>query len=469
MAIGRCAFWGLAFEGDPVTAAMWASWDASIDHAGEGVWAAAGAAAMTAATTGIVGRLEAGKAATPVDSRCRRALARVLQGHAAGETAAALHGRLAPDLGTVDAYDAALNFGYLCLALLYGGHDFEASLRLVAACGGATDQTALAIGAMLGAVAPIAEDWKAPLGEDATAALAEALAPFEGVETDAAPPRPAPEPLPDPLTSARMIGETQVSVRYVVPPVAEAGRALQLIFEAVRLGEGEVVLEPELILPAGWQCAHRLTGFRLRQGERSRFPFVIQPGPDWRPEQGGDPAVHIDGVAIPLALAPARTWYVVGPFVNHDGMGFDKAYRPEHSQRLGDVYNGRSDMAVRWREFPASGVRFDLEPLFMDGPGVVYLWARLGLPTGGPLRLVVATGMGAVVWLDGLRVLWYHEERQPIPRAIRPYLTEFVPSESTSILVKVMRGLNPIGPLWLYFLDNEGRVVPPIHAAPMDP
>jgi hypothetical protein len=297
---------------------------------------------------------------------------------------------------------------------------------------------------------------------------AEPVVALEAPQGDASEPAPAPVAIPewaeagDAMLAA--LGGAVVRVQYLDPPVLAAGKAVRMVLAFENPAGPEGVFEPKLTHPGGWTVAHKLTSFRLREGESTQFPLVVQ-APAGASAGRLEVASGRDRVRLPL-LAPER-WYWVGPFVNHDGAGFDKAFRAEDARRTSEVFNGRSDLPVRWQEAGWPGVIFDVEPMFKTGPGVLYLWARVRFAKDGLYRMVCAAPVGAIAWAGGRQIVRYHHTHTPIPRAILPYVGEFEARGEVEVLVKVLRNRDAIGPLVLYFLGENGRVAHPVELGAM--
>ena len=123
---------------------------------------------------------------------------------------------------------------------------------------------------------------------------------------------------------------------------------------------------------------------------------------------------------------------------------------------------------VQWKRIASDGVVLDLEPIFNNGPGVAYLWAKVQFPVDGDLRILAASGVGAVVFVDGKRISGYHDEEPlDLDRPPSHSLAEFrTPGESV-ILIKTLRNRKPASPLVVAFYDRDGRVIHPVAWAPM--
>ncbi len=531
-ALGRAVYWGLALHGKPDEAAEFAYYDASIDHAGDGVWAAVAVARMAAiAQPGLTAAslVRAATNALPKESLCVRAIPAVLQGMGVADGPAQVCNTLAGSLQVQDARHAALSLGYALAGLIHGAGDFGKSVLATAGCGGASDQSTLVTGALAGLLAgEVPSEWTSPLGnafvvgiglknldppssiadfadligqdnatfgwvapepkaEPAPEPAAEAAEPEEASTEPAAPePQPAPaEPakpldlsaaLPAPRVRDLLLAEPnesitevegiRLSAKYLDPPVAKAGVAMRLVLTFTNIRDTEAVLDTALAAPDGWAVASRLTSFRLRPGESSSFPAVVQPiGPEIPPL--AQLRLKMNRYQLLVPVIGSQRWYWVGPFVNHDGAGFDRIFPAEFKQDAGEVFNGRSDLPVRWTESLFSGVTFDLEPYFRTGPGVVYLYALMQIPNPGPGKLVVASSVGAIAWVNGQKALWYHERKPAVPRPAPPYVADVVLTENTKLLVKVLRDRPALEPVTIYILSQDGKLVVPEAFLPM--
>ena len=125
------------------------------------------------------------------------------------------------------------------------------------------------------------------------------------------------------------------------------------------------------------------------------------------------------------------------------------------------MHSGRSAQALRWEQTPFPGVSFDLEPQFGKAPGVLYLTAEVCFDEPGDFRLVLASPVGHILWIDGRRAAWYQDSHIPVPRPLERYTTEFTSSGWTGFLVKSIRHDAPVGPTYLYFLDQAGKLCIP--------
>jgi len=174
-------------------------------------------------------------------------------------------------------------------------------------------------------------------------------------------------------------------------------------------------------------------------------------------EEGGIP------VEIDFHLMGASCWWTVGPFVNFDGEGFDRAFAPEDRPGLGESYPGRSSQMVRWERRTFLEPTLDLEPLFRSGSGVCYGQTTLQSPSARDVRLVANTNSGVKVWLNGGLVMRRHhrETFRPILGG-GPWAQDVtLRAGSNALLVKWVRGNDPYE-FSLTTADRSGRGLPEV-------
>lgn len=539
-ALGRAAVYGLLFHGDPLRAMRHAVADAGIDHAAEGVSAAAAVARMCAMAMpgqSPLSILRAGLEVLPEGSLARRAVTSVVQAIGTGQTPAEVAQVLAQVTGGSDPLHAGRSFGSLALALLAGQSRLGPTVCLGAGCGGASSIVALVAGTLAGLAFPAGlDEWMSPLGtvyvgssvlrgidlpetleefaslivdeSSASVGLSAAPAPSAPLRgPDAAPAlsdlpvpeNPAtvttdPEPSHNDVTpsepvvavpsgpsnaelaqrlrewmeagaevSAISVGPIQVSLRYVDGPSRRSGKPSAVVVGFATDSATPVIVDPTLTPPDGWTLATRLTSCRVTADQPVEFPAVFQ---STDPECGFTFDVRLPEGEVTGRVLPSQPWMVCGPFVNHEGRGFDQTFRCEDLLTRSEVFNGRSDLPVKWTPESFPGILFDLEPYFKSGPGALYLYARVTWPAG-PRRVVAATSPGTIVRINRHVAVRYHDTHTPAPRAILPYVADFTATGEDEILVKVLRNRDPIEPLVLYFLDAEGRLVEPEGWIPM--
>lgn len=516
-ALGRAVVWGLLFPDDPDQAALFAYNDASFDHAQEGVWAAMAVARMASIAKPGATVSQLVKAATsilPPNSLSLKAVSSALGSFNQGRDLAEVYTQLPLHLGTRDALNASLNLAFVMMGLLYGENDPTKAMLVTAGCGGASDQTTVAVGAIASAVAGgTPDELVKPLGDVFVAGhglkrlsppatwaefeerirfarheiapepvdelqpelpVSSDLAPDVPVGTPTAEPRPPVtlDPSADllklvagaPDGAVAVIDHLLFRVQYVDSPVAQPGKTVKVILSVSNPEPADREVELRASAPEGWDLASKLTSFRLKQGESSSFPIVVQASPL---SPAGSVKVHFGTYQLSLPILSPQQWYSVGPFVNHEGTGFEKNYRCEDVQNTKEVFNGRSDLPVSWTLTSFPGVLFDLEPDFKKGPGVIYLYTKVRFPEPGKYRIVCAASTGCIVWVNHQQLVKYHDMHTPIPRAIQPYVASFDAAGPVEIMVKVLRNLQEVLPTVIYFLAEDGSVVQPVEFYPM--
>lgn len=515
--IARSSIWGMALE--PHQAATYAYWDCEVDQTTD-VAVTAGALAYAfheSCATAWLRQLLAGLERAPDAAQATRLIISELS---KGVDPKAISQSLQTWRIAADPYGYVRNLGHLVLAVLAGAGSFQKTVSHAVAGGGDACHIGLVAGALAAQWYGIPEEWASPLGASWTSSrpggriqtreefvglwpAVELEQPIEQlpevviedavpttteqpdsttaalVDEPAAPdPEPAAEPEPvietprvfvapelPTLTSTIATYRNDhviVRVEYLDSPVAFTDRVQQfsISFEAVN---EPIEISPTWDVPQGWNVAHRITPHRVSPGAPSTFPVVLQAG-----EVGGEVGLTVAGLRIPLVTLEPQHWYVCGPFANYDGAGFEKAYRCEDVFRTSEMFAGRGDLGVKWRLKSLAGVTYDLEPYFMSGPGVIYLYAKLEFAEPGDYRLVASGSPGVLAKINGQTVIRYHQTHQPVPRPMAPYVASFsVGHQPVEVLVKVTRNQERHAPLVLYFLDQSGRVVFPVRALPM--
>ena len=510
-AIGRALYWGLVFHGRPDEAAEHAYYDASTDHDREGTWVAvslARAVSLLYPEKGVTDIVRDINSALPKESKLRAAIPRVLKNVGEPDGARETWDALATALGIVDPFDAVLTASWTVLGLAHGGGRFEESVLATAGCGGAANHATMACGVICGFVngaVPLA--WTKHLGEalvcghglrgieppktidsfvKAVVADYEAHAdipePVTPAPAEPGAPEPAPQPAPKPvspevtahvsaLLAARQdtaltdLGPLQVGVQYVDSPVVYPDVSLKLSLSFANTGDEEIRMAPQVSPPQGWEIAHKVGEFVLTPGASTRFAVVLK-------SKGGNAATEAMKVETPYGEATfpvfdSQLWYWVGPMANLEGTGFDKEYPAQNNIKLKQVFNGRSNMPVEWKPIHLPGERIDVESLFGTGPGVIYLYAEARMPAPGSYRIVAASGVGVIVWIDGQKKFWYHDTHTPVPRAVDPYLGSFWTDGTVKVLIKTFRNLEPVPTMSVYFLSEDGSLAVPVDFAPI--
>lgn len=522
-AMQRAPFWGFLFCGRPGEAAKWAYWDASLDHAGDAVWACAYWAAATALApflSNVADCLEGAEAALPSNTGLREVGSGVRSMHASGCDWQDGRSRILELWGGVIPEEALAAHGFASLASLYGGGDFRTTARIAAGCGGsAIEACGCACALAAASSGEVPPDWLAPLGEAlvVTAAVTEANLPQtldafcarviqklellagggEALWARVPPPDEAPVPHEDvpttettavPVATPTAAAPTRQPVGDYSEVQALHGRSRDLsciandvIRVCVQYPDGptvgradtcaaavsvenqsaeDLLIDLQIAAPKGWTVAHRGQKTRIEPGEAHSFGVVAKP-PTHQEETPVTLSILVGNLEHSAPFFAPQVWWVTGPFANEERQGYTKAYSPEIVTDPDAVFGGRSDLVCKWERRRFQGCKFDLEPYFMDAPGVLYLTTRAKFEPGN-YRMVLASPVGHVVWIDGAKAAWYQDTHRPYPVSKPPYSIEFSTEGETTILIKSLRNKSRVLPTWLYFLDAAGNIVEPI-------
>ncbi|MCH8978234.1 MAG: ADP-ribosylglycohydrolase family protein, partial [Armatimonadetes bacterium] len=312
-AIGRAIYWGLAFHGKPDVAAEHAYYDASVDHAGDGVWAPVALARVLALShpkRSLTDLVRIATASLPKESKVIQALPLILQSLSNPDGAREIRQSLPAKLGIADPLDAVLSACWVLVGLLRGNGDFEASILVTAGCGGAAGQSTLACGAIAGALCgKVPEPWIKPLGRDFVCGHglrsldppktveefvglvvhdSEQYAAHAEVESDDAD---ADQPdqsfdmsddlrellVREPNESITELEGLRMSAQFIDPPIVRPGRALRMSLKFTNIGSDPATLNTALSGPEGWDIATKLATIKLQPGESSSVPAVVKP------------------------------------------------------------------------------------------------------------------------------------------------------------------------------------------------
>ncbi len=261
-------------------------------------------------------------------------------------------------------------------------------------------------------------------------------------------------------TTTELAGLTITTIYLETPIAAPPAKKLQISIKNPTEETRNIALA--LNGPEGWQIASRIADCALRPGESVNFPTVIQPPTTTAPDT--NLRLRVDKYQLLIPFLQPTQFSVLGPFVNIEGTGFSFEHPPEKNdqktQSMAQPFSGRSGMGLRWQtqNFPAT--EFDIEPVFNGGPGVTYLYAHVTWNSSGPINLQTQFPGGLKIWIDGTLVTSYNDTTP------RPFLhpsgsSEFTTAGESRILIKIVRGRDPIPPLRLAFIDETGRIITP--------
>ncbi|MBQ6979307.1 MAG: ADP-ribosylglycohydrolase family protein [Clostridia bacterium] len=186
----RSEIWACLFPGNPEKAVRYSYEDAIVDHAEEGVYAAAFCTALESAAffeNNVNKLIEIGRSYIPESSKVGEAIKMVKEMYEDNKTIEEIRVALLTDfpsyfgiynvhpyeikenfpLGDDLGLDAPVQLGIITAALLFGQGDFEKTLITAVHCGEDADCTAATVGAILGIIngkANLPDKWVKPLG-----------------------------------------------------------------------------------------------------------------------------------------------------------------------------------------------------------------------------------------------------------------------------------------------------------------
>lgn len=165
----RSEIWAVLAPGDPHKAAAFAGLDASLDHAGNGIWAEQFLAALESAAfieNDIHTLIETGLSVIPVNSEIARSIRDTMSWCDEALPFLEIRRRILAHHGNANFTDVKMNLAFETAALLLGKGDFAASICTAVNFGQDADCTGATVGAILGLIAPdrIPETWLAPIG-----------------------------------------------------------------------------------------------------------------------------------------------------------------------------------------------------------------------------------------------------------------------------------------------------------------
>ena len=167
----RSEIWACLFPGSPDEAAYYGYCDSCCDHAGDGIYAEMFTCALEAAAfveSDLQKLLDIALARIPQDSQIARAVKIARDAYAKKLSFKDARNQVWDTFNDGLHFRAAVNIGYVMLALLYGEGDFGKTVALAVNCGDDTDCTAGTAGSVLGIIQgrkAIPEEWTKPIGD----------------------------------------------------------------------------------------------------------------------------------------------------------------------------------------------------------------------------------------------------------------------------------------------------------------
>lgn len=514
------ALFGCLCPGDPAESARLAGLAATVDHAREGVLSAmfvAAACSVLFATKRLSDAMGIALKMIPAESNTA-ACARAGINAALEAPAAPAEARKRIQAASKQPWHVfgPLNMGLFVYSLLAGNGSFGASVCLAASLGADSVALGVAVGGAMGILVGydgIGEEWRRPLGDRLITAtkvrvpgeaptfeaVAEQLgavatqiaregapaivgeAPAEETSNLAAAESTADEssPEPEPADPLALMKEStlcrglwslnpnaqvveccglRVTFDFQEPPLVYPGRSNKARITVENLGDRDISAEPSVSAPDDWTLACRPQPALLRPGSAYEFCVVAQSPPGHSPH-AGQLSVRIGDCSFDAALLRPNGWMVVGPFPNPEGTGFDKHYRAEDVYGREEVFMLRSNLPGKWQPRWVEGPWIPLDDDFGDSPGVVYLRTVVVSGEARQVRVVAATDDGLVLWVNREKKLWYHDHHEAMPSAQPPYVASAeLRRGENELMLKVLRCLHPCRGVWVYFLDDGGRM-----------
>ena len=174
--------------------------------------------------------------------------------------------------------------------------------------------------------------------------------------------------------------------------------------------------------------------------------------------QRQDKVVEAEEYWSRIGFPPENAWYVIGPFDNSFGEGFDTVYPPEEGVDLDAEYEGVG-ATIKWEKWaddtPDGFVdfRYIFEP---DQWVLAYAWTTVTSPETREVQLRVGSDDDVKVWLNGKEVL-----SRNIARAAKPdqdIVSVTLNEGENQLLVKVCNREMDWG-FYLRFTDSNGKAL----------
>ncbi len=149
----RSEIWACICPGNPRAAVWFAGNDASVDHAGDGVWAEMFLAATESSAFELdsaVAAFNTGLKYIPADCRVTAVVKMVIELHQSGSSLDTVRDMIMQKFGSHNFTDCVMNLGFIVAAMLFGAADFEKTVLIAINSGYDTDCSAATAGALFG-------------------------------------------------------------------------------------------------------------------------------------------------------------------------------------------------------------------------------------------------------------------------------------------------------------------------------
>lgn len=152
-------------------------------------------------------------------------------------------------------------------------------------------------------------------------------------------------------------------------------------------------------------------------------------------ELGADPTV------FQKRLGFLASWWLMGPFPNNGGKGFDVVYPPEMEVRLDGTQKDEKGRARKWQEFHATNLEglVDLRQAFQRSSDVcAYAYSELEVAEAQDVRFKMGSDDGIICWLNGKKI---HSNNVTRPCQVDQDVVEaHLEAGKNKILVKITQG-----------------------------
>ncbi len=154
-----------------------------------------------------------------------------------------------------------------------------------------------------------------------------------------------------------------------------------------------------------------------------------------------------------------RQWYVIGPFSNISGSGFDRAYAPESSVVLNQSYAGKKGDQVRWfpLEIPPPAVWLSIHNHLPAANAIIYFAAQVESPVERQAYLSFGASASFKVFLNDRLVLADRVYRNTGPDVFAQSVT--LHRGANRILIK-LGNEDRYSNFLLRFMDADGKGIP---------
>jgi hypothetical protein len=134
-------------------------------------------------------------------------------------------------------------------------------------------------------------------------------------------------------------------------------------------------------------------------------------------------------------------WYLIGPFDNPNGKGFDRVYPPEQEIDLNKQYAGKNNETARWHQKPFVDGQINDLRLFREEnniDSVAYVYREIESPEAMDLPIGLGSDDTLTVWLNGKKLLSEGISRPVIPDQNK--LTLSLQKGKNQLLMKICQG-----------------------------